>query len=219
MITQPDFMDFVRFEEPGHRYFYRDKPVPSITQICPHPDFSGIPPQVFARKTQIGHAAHSATELYDKHLLDFSTLNPVVEPYLESWVKARQLLDIQFEDDDIERILFHPVYNYAGRGDRPRCIVEGELSTLEIKTIFTVGPEVAIQTAGQQLAENYRCKILGIPETGPRWAIQLQKDGRFLKKHAHKYTEKHDHTVFLSYLHTRNWEAKHYDKTRQLVAA
>lgn len=199
-MNEPAYMDHLTFEERNHIYRWKGTIVPSVTQIIPS-DYSHVPPAILARKCQIGTAAHKAVELYLLRKLDWSTIDPAVEPYLESFVKAEQMLDLHVEPNDIERMTYHPVYGYATRADLPRCYIRGELCTAELKTIAKMGPEVQWQTAGQQCSEHYRSKALGIELSGPRYGLQLQPDGRFLPKHALRYDDPHHLTIFLSLTH------------------
>jgi hypothetical protein len=207
MITEPAYMQDLAFDEPTHIYRYKGVWVPSITGIVPS-DYSHVPPHHLERARIRGQKAHKACEDYDLGTIDWSKLQDDIATRLAAWIKAINDYEIEFEPEDIERRLYHPVHRYAGTGDRPRAWIKPpnqkrRLAVLEIKTIAAMdrkdddlGP-VNLQTAGQQCAENYRARELGIPEVGDRWGIQLKKDGSYL---AVQYKNKAAERIFLAYL-------------------
>lgn len=208
-FKESDYMDQLVYDDRTHTYRVDGRMVPHITEIVPS-DYSHVPPLKLEIARQRGSAVHKATELYDLHLIDWTTLDPKVTPYLEAWVKALLEYEIEFELHDIERRLYHPLDRYAGTGDRPRCWIRPpginqrrRLTTLEIKSIARMDENVGLQTSGQQRAENYRARILGIPEVEDRWGCQLKKDGTYKMFH---YTDMRHERVFLSYLTTLHWE-------------
>lgn len=184
------------FVDHGHIYRYDGRIVPHITGVVPS-DYSHVPPKILANACRRGSEAHKVTEDYDRGILDWTRLTLEMEPYLDGWVKFLKEFDIHFEQEDIERPLYHPVYNYAGRGDRPRAWVRDVLSTIEIKTVAQMDEKVGYQTAAQQMAENYRSRLFGIPETVERWGVQLRKNG---KPYPIKYEKRSDSAVFLAHL-------------------
>jgi hypothetical protein len=209
MNYEPDYMAMLTFDEATHTYRVNGSIVPSVTQVIPS-DYSHVHPRVLEKARQRGHAVHKATELYDKGTLDFATLDPQIEPYLVAWDKFK--LDYEFESDpyDVERRVYHPVDRYACTGDRPRCYIrppgcghDKRLAVVEVKSIAKMDLNVGLQTAGQQRAENYRARAMGIPETVDRWGVQLKSDGTY---RAHHYEDKRHERVFLAYLLTVQWE-------------
>lgn len=211
MIAEPEYMADLVFDPKTHVYRVNGRIKPHITEVVPS-DYSHVHPDVLEKAQQRGTAAHKATELYDLGTLNWSKLDPKVTPYLEAWVKAINDYEIEFEPEDVERWLYHPLHGYAGTGDRPRAWIKPpnqkrRLSTVELKTIARMDENVALQTGGQQCAENYRARALGIAETEDRWAFQLRADGTYGKP-CH-YTDKRHERIFLAYLHTLLWEVEH----------
>lgn len=216
-MIEPSYMDELVYDDHTHTYRVNGRLIPHITEIVPS-DYSHVPPEHLERARQRGTAVHKATELYDQGLLDWSTLRPNIEPYLEAWIKACAEYEIEFELEDIERRLYHPIDRYGGTGDRPRAWItppgkHRRLATIEIKSIARMDENVGLQTAGQQRCENYRARILGILETVDRWGIQLKDDGNFFPAH---YTDKRHERIFLSYATTLNWEV-HLGKRKYAV--
>jgi hypothetical protein len=213
MIVEPDYMADLVFDPQTHTYRVRGSLRPHITEIVPS-DYSHVPPRNLERARLRGSAVHKATELYDLKTLDWCVKEIMgqpflkLEPYLLAWIKAVNEYEIEFEPCDVERRLYHPIDLYTGTGDRPRAWIKPpnqrrRLATIEIKTIAKMDDAVGLQTAGQQRAENYRARVLGIPETVDRWGIQLRKDETFKAYH---YNSRHHEQVFLSYLCTLNYE-------------
>lgn len=214
-LSEPPYMIDLEYDDRTHTYRVKGRLVPHITEIIPS-DYSHVPPKHLEKARQRGSVVHKLTELYDLHKLDWSSVGPELIPYLEAWVKAILEYEIEFEPEDVERRLYHPIHGYAGTGDRPRCwitppgpVSRRRLSTLELKTIAKMDENVALQTGGQQCAENYRARQLGIPETEDRWGCQLKSNGKFVMV---PYEGKHHERVFLSYLTTLKWEVEHGKK-------
>lgn len=211
MITVPDYMDGLTYDDGPHVYRMNGRYVPHITGIVPS-DYSHVPARILKRAQVRGTDVHKLVEHYILQTPAWpDLLTPELEPYLESWIKAEQLLDIHVEPEDVERILYHPEDGYAGRGDLPRCYVQGKLSTLELKTIARMTANVDLQTAGQRRAENYRARYLGLPEVEERWGLQLRKDGSMsLGKNCFQYqNHKAAEFAFVAKLVSLKWDLAH----------
>lgn len=211
MTTQPDYMIGLTYDDPTHSYRMNGRYVPHITSICPS-NYDHVPPKILKRAQERGTAVHRLVEHYILNTPEWpGMVTPELAPYLESWIKAQQLLDIQVEPEDVERILYHPEDGYAGRGDLPRCFVMGKLSTLELKTIARMTANVDLQTAGQRRAENYRARYLGIPEVEERWGLQLRRDGSMsLGKNCFQYqNHKAAEFAFVAKLVSLKWDLAH----------
>lgn len=210
-MTEPGYMSELTFDEPTHVYRVARQIVPHITEIVPS-DYENVLPAVLANAARRGKAAHKATELYDLRTIDWAAVTDEIMPYLAAWILAKEEYQLEFDDYDVERRLYHPIHKYAGTGDRPRAwitppgpVSRRRLATIEIKTIAKMDENVGLQLAGQQCAENYRARALGIEETVERWAFQLKSDGTYS---AVPYTNKHHERVFLSYATCLKWEVQ-----------
>lgn len=213
MLIEPYYMQSLVFDAPTHTYRVSGLLVPHITEIVPS-NYDHVPPDRLEIARLRGTAVHKATELYDLRRLNWLTFDQRLNGYLEAWIKFKNTYEVEFEDCDVERRLYHPVYRYAGTGDRPRSWVcppginrRRVLTTIEIKSIAKMDENVDIQTAGQFCAENYRARKVGLPEIEERLGVQLKPDGNFkaIFYDEHKLKER----VFLSYLTTLNWEVQH----------
>lgn len=212
-MRQPDYMTGLTYDDPTHCYRMNGRVVPHITGVIPS-DYSHVPPRILKRAQERGTAVHKLIEHY---ILNTPTwpelLTPELEPYLESWIKAEQMLEIHVEPEDVERILYHPEDGYAGRGDLPRCYVLGELATLELKTIAQMTSSVDLQTAAQRRAENRRCRELGLPLVKKRWGVQVRKDGSMSRgKNLFEYTDDSAEHAFVAKLVSLKWDIAHEGK-------
>ena len=100
-----------------HRYIDDDtgQEYPSVTKVIQSAGLMGWMPQG-EYYLERGSFVHEATALDDQGLLDESTVDPVVAPYLEAWRRYRA--ESGFVPELIERSFLHPTYRYCGTIDR-----------------------------------------------------------------------------------------------------
>lgn len=186
------------FDEATHTYRMHGTVVPSVTTILkPLSNFSAIPAGVLAAASAFGTAVHKATELHDLGTLDFSLLDPALEPYLDAWVKFSRDYEVQWTD--IESRVYHPAMRYAGTLDR-RGIVQNHMTTLDIKSSVVLYPSVGPQLAAYKAAKGIDAAL------DVRMGVQLKADGTYFAK---TYTNRMDWPLFASLMTTRNWCAEH----------
>lgn len=191
-------IDGLTFDEATHTYRMYGVVVPSVTTILkPLSDFSAIPAGVLAAASAFGTAVHKATELHDLGTLDFSLLDPALEPYLEAWVNFSRDYEVQWSE--IEHVVYSPTMRYAGTLDR-RGLVRDRMTTLDIKSSAALYPSVGPQLAAYKSAYGIEASL------DERMAVQLKKDGTYLAK---TYTNRMDWPLFASLMTTRNWCAEH----------
>lgn len=183
----------VEFNAELHQYKVGGVIYPSVNEILAKSgiqDYSGADPYYMHR----GTAVHSMLEYYDQGELDYSTLDPDVEPYLEAWIAF--LKKSGFEATHIEHRVFNSEYLYAGTIDRiGKWSGETRKVILEIKT-GSLAPWVGLQlTPYRQCFKN--------PEDYIIRAVQLKKDGKFNIKH---YNNPSDWYTFLSALSVVRWK-------------
>ncbi|MCA7086086.1 PD-(D/E)XK nuclease family protein [Cupriavidus sp. DB3] len=192
-------MSDLQFDAASHTYTVGGVAVPSVTQIlAPLNDLSMIPPATLQYKRDLGTAVHAATELHDSGELDESTVAPVVQPYLDAWIRLRA--EKPFEIVGLEHRVFHPVHRYAGTYDR-LVVMDGKLCVLDIKT-GAMYPSYGPQLAAYKNAVEH--------ETGRRvqgrYAVELRDDGTY---RLHPMTDSEDWAVFLSCLTLHRYRNKH----------
>lgn len=189
-------------DETTHTYRHEGQIVPSVTQLLsPLIDLSRIPAHVLEYKSQIGKAVHKATELDDQGMLDESTVDPVIVPYLAAWRKFKD--DYQPSFIAIEQRLFHPLHRYAGQLDRV-MLYGGDVYVADIKTVVSMSAVYGVQTAAY--AELYNTNAGPVSQAKKRIAIQLKPTGDYWIEN---YTDSYDLSVFLSLLRIYQWRTKH----------
>jgi len=192
----------LRLDLDTHTYYLHDEVVPGVTTVLqPITDYSDIDPDVLAYKSALGTAVHYATELYDKDILDFDSLDAPLISYVNAWIKFRD--DTGFIVELNEHVVYHKRYHYSGMLDRVG-LLNGERGVFDIKCVVTLAPHVGVQLAAYQEAENSNRKKLD--QIKNRFAIQLKPDGTYRLQ---PYRERTDFSVFTSLLTLYNWETRH----------
>lgn len=146
--------------------------IPSVTSILKDVgiiDFSRVPYKKLEEGRDRGDKVHEMTRLYDLGVLDMSTVDDRLLPYLEAW--KRFLRDTGFEIIDIEKRVDSEKYWFAGRLDRVGMLNE-KLTIIDIKS-GQMYKSNDLQLSGYVIAhqEEHHSKIK------QRWGIQLKPDG------------------------------------------
>jgi hypothetical protein len=195
----------VTLDEASHVYTHREGfHPPSVTTILGAvPPFLGrfdrVAPDLLHYKRQLGIQVHRATHYYDEGDLDMATVDPVLAPYLDAWIRFRQ--EKHFRPTVLETAIYHPQYGYAGTLDRIGVVdvAEGRgLVLLDIKTgdSSMAGPQTAAY------AEAWTASHAGTPADAAlaplhRWTVQLHDDGRYILT---VHTSRKDWRIFLAAL-------------------
>jgi hypothetical protein len=170
------------FDAAQHIYRLGQRTLPSVTTVLKTVgliDGTWFTADAAVRGTHV----HTATELFDKGVLDMSTVDPGILPYLRAYTSF--LLESGATWTAIEQRLYDGVRGYAGTLDREGTI-NGERCILDIKT-GPPQPWHRVQLAG------YADLIREPGEPVKRWGLWLQKSGiyRLLP-----YTDRSDRSVF-----------------------
>jgi hypothetical protein len=162
--------EVLQFDEATHTYTVGGAIVPGVTSILkPLIDFSMVPPDVLARKADLGRRVHFACQLLDEDDLDEDTIEPDVAAYLDAYrlfkheTRALVLLN--------EQQVFHKLYRYAGTLDRVLSIA-GVRWLIDLKTCFTTPMSAGPQTAAYQMAMDGGTTLR-------RGALRLRPDGTY----------------------------------------
>lgn len=186
--------------DPGpHIYRLGRKVIPGITDIIRLAGAMRISPGSDLETPiymQRGTAVHRATELYDKDILDWSTVSDEIYGYVLAWTKFRE--ETNFRPVQIETPLFHPGYFFAGTPDRGGFFGK-KGAVVEIKT-GTHEDWHALQTAAQDLL------LPKLQKPRIRMCVCLGESGGYSVK---SYEDPLDHKVFLSFLTAYNWRCLH----------
>ena len=188
--------DVLTFDEAAHEYRLNNIVLPSVTQIIQSAglvDFSKVPADVLQLAQERGTAVHTACELYDRDRLDYTSIDPVVWPYLEAWIKFKQ--QTRFIILSSETILYAR-YRYAGRLDRIG-MMEDTPTIIDIKTSNIISQATGVQTAAYLHAY---CEM-GLSRIAQkkykRFAIHLYDNGKY---EIEPYDNPQDWPVFLAAL-------------------
>lgn len=106
--------DELRFVEDTHVYTWRGAVLPSVTTILK--DVGIIDTAFYTEAARLrGSYAHIACALEDQGMLDWSTLDAVLVPYVEAWVRFKR--ESGFVPEIIETPMLNESYLYAGTPD------------------------------------------------------------------------------------------------------
>lgn len=200
MITDPR-EQHPTLDEATHTYTIGRRVIPGVTRVIDAMLRKRYPvsPQVWEKAQELGTLVHDATELFDKDDLDEDSIDKDVEPYLEAWKKFRR--EMRPTIRSIERIVYHPMYGFAGKEDR-EVQMEGVIGTLDIKS-GVLDPTHDIQLAAYMAAKNYNKPYIDQSQRG--WCVYLRDDGDF--KLARQNNERDNFNIFLAALQCYNWRA------------
>ncbi len=198
----------IKLNEKTHVYSENGLEVAGVTRVLQAAgliDFSQIPPERLKNALKFGSAAHKATELHDKGILDPATLDSALEPYLDAWKRFLDDTGFIIEKDSIEQKVFSEKYHYAGKYDRI-----GELNkkrtVVDISTSVDFSDAKAIQTAAYQEAENESKPAMG--KVKNREIVLLKSNGTYALA-PKDFFQKSDFSVFLACLTLYNWKGVH----------
>jgi hypothetical protein len=193
----------VEFQEEGHRYLLDGAQVSSVTEIiAPLRKDTGASTETLEWKRQVGKAVHKAIELFERNDLETSSLDPMIAPYFEGWVRFKR--ESGFRAFLTEQVVWSKKYRYAGTLDVLGTRTDGPApdELIDAKCVWSMGAETAVQTAGYALAlqESHGIKVR------KRGGVQLLRDGTF---RFFPYNDANDERVFLACLSVNSWKRLH----------
>lgn len=184
----------LEFNSEKHEYRLNGVIVPSVTQIIGFlDDYSGISKDTMEHAAQRGNAVHLATALYDQDNLDEQSIDSVIRPYLDGWIKFKK--ESGFIPTTIEQRVFCAKYLYAGTLDRLGLISAAQW-VLDIKTTSKLMPSSGPQTWGYANCIDSKSPVR-------RGVVLLKSDGSYLFD---EKKDQSDKTVFMSALNLYNWK-------------
>ena len=175
--------------------------IPGVTDIITEAglsDFSRANPDVLRRAQDFGKAVHAACHLNDINDLDMGSLDPVLKPYLDAWIKWEK--DTGFILESSEQIVYSKRYRYAGTYDRIGRI-DGIKTLIDIKSGTTLPKTIALQTAAYM--EAYNEGKIREGKIKRRLVVQLLENS---PAKIQKQNERTDFRVFASCLDIVNWK-------------
>ena len=188
----------LEFDPEKHQYKDGGLILPSVTQVIQGAglnDLSWVDKDLLEQKADLGRKVHSTTELYDRGELDLESLHPMLNAYLQSWIKFKK--DAKFEVTETEIMLSHKLYRFAGRLDRAGLMGK-DITLLDIKS-GVESKSHAIQTAAYELLFNQDKKKN--EQIKRRMTVYLSPEGYKVRPH----TNQNDGKVFLAALTIYNY--------------
>ena len=176
-----------RFEEESHSYFYKDKRVPSVSEILsPLMDKSFMLPEHAERGTYV----HKCVQLMEASVKDWEPRYSELEGYISAYQNYRKVATTK--PKAVEEPLFSKKFGFAGTPDLVFT------SPVEICDIKTGTPQAwhALQLMGYAILLGEKLKI--DPETINRFGLYLNREGKY--KVAHYENNKVDYLFFLNSL-------------------
>lgn len=151
----------LHFDPAAHRYTLASgERIPNVTEILrvtgvsvdweAKRGMSRATAEAIDLKREIGHALHADAHALDDDDLDWSTVDPRVEPYLRAWATYRQNSGVV--PVTRERRLFHVELRYCGTMDGIFLSPEGRHVLIDIKTGDPEDAAGQFQTAAYALA-------------------------------------------------------------------
>ena len=183
------------FDDAAHEYRLNGTVLPSVTKIIQDAglvDSSKVPDDVLRRAQERGTAVHTACELYDRDKLDYASLDPVVWPYLEAWIKFKQQTGFLVK---FSETIVYSRHGYAGRLDRIG-MMNNTPAIIDIKTSKIISQATGVQTAAY-LNACHEMMITSFAKKYKRFAIHLYDDGKY---EIEPYDSPQDWPVFLAAL-------------------
>lgn len=200
------------FDAAVHEYRRADgQVVPSVTQVLSavgvSVDFEslrGMSIQMAAAielKREIGSALHADAHAFDDNDLDWTTVDPRVEPYLRAWAVFRE--NSRLTPATRERRVYHPTFGYAGTLDGIFTLPTGRVVLVDIKTGDPEDSGCAYQTAAYEAAYQFEHPGQIIHE---RWGVRLTPD-HGIPYRISPYSDWRDFTKFQAFLTTFHHQA------------
>lgn len=198
----------VTLDESSHIYTHQDgHQPPSVTGILGSVPpwlhrFDRAKPEDVARKGDIGRAVHLACEYFDQRVLDWDSLDPEVQPYVEGWILFCQ--EKRVEVLAVEQRVYHPQLGYAGTLDRLLLADTAHGRGLVLGDIKTGDGSMAGPQTAAYLDAYAAMAAAGLVEQPPtlgqpvdRWSIQLLPTGRYaLTDHTARADHRRDLRLF-----------------------
>jgi hypothetical protein len=181
------------FDEVAHRYAIGERELLSVTRVLDEADLVDKIGWSDAVRTR-GTFLHAAIVLFHDNDLDVVSLDPILAPYLNAYVKF--LAESGFIADAIEEQVWSESLRVAGtldlRGRFP-CDLPAMTNVVDVKT-GDVPDHVGYQVAGYAFLLP---KYPTCPPIRKRWALNLRGDGTY---RLIPLTNPHDEAVFLAAL-------------------
>lgn len=187
------------FDPTKHEYRFNGVVMPSVTQILKAvglSDYSHIPADTLQKAAERGHVVHEIIELYERGILDESSIDPALRGYFESYLRAKDAGLLPERPSAIEKMVYSEKYKYCGMLDQ----MYGDDWINDLKTVRTPQPEIELQLSAYWFAE-HPIPICPRKLTG----TYLHEDGSIADVVEYRYNT----PVWCSALSVYRWKEKH----------
>lgn len=145
----------------NHIYRLDGEIIPGYSEIAKAEgliDYSGIPTNVLVAAQKFGTAVHLMTALWDKGILNITTLDKNLMPYLNGYRKFLSKHNVFIYPEWIETPTYSKKWRYGVTPDR-MAVVDKKFTDYEIKSTTKMQPSIRIQTVAQKIAIEEQTKI------------------------------------------------------------
>jgi hypothetical protein len=180
----------IQFDPENHIYTLNGVKLPSVTQILHAEGF--IDTTWFTEYgRERGRYVHDIIHWYLTDELDDESIDPVLQPYFDAWLKFEA--DSGFRSEVVEKPFASETYRFAGTPDHIGCL-NGHNVILDVKT-GQLQPWVSLQLAAYEILVKH--------PSLERFSLHLTDDGKYrLTKH----TDRQDRGIFLAALACYWWK-------------
>lgn len=191
------------FDPDTHTYAYDGAQVPSVTQIL-----SGVgmvDSRFFTEEARTrGTYVHRATEFIDSGSLDWESLDPVLLPYCQAYMRFVE--DVRPEILLSERPLYHPDFKYAGTLDRLMKF-NGSVAIVDFSTGDPIPAKEIQVSAYRELVWANRFTDIGNHLASKAFTLWLRNDGTYrLSNPIDIKTMIRNFNIFLAALTVARWK-------------
>jgi hypothetical protein len=173
----------VLFDPVNHIYTHPDSKIRllSVTDVLKIEGF--INPYFFDEASRVrGSAVHKAVELIERNILNWKTVDPIIQPFVDAYLLFKKETGISIQHSEMS--VWNPALNYAGRLD-----LVGEMGgtvLIDLKT-GSMADWVKYQLAGY-----WAC--LDCPKA-KRYGLELKETGKY---NLQQFTNPNDYRLFQS---------------------
>lgn len=211
---------FFELEPDDHRYLFNGSEVPATTRILElaRNSLAGVPSKVIENARNRGNAIHKAVELHVKRELDRRQLQREIKLRFDRFLRFCDFYRVEFVELPVkpylpsffggqlcEVPLVHPVFMFGVTPDLGIAVVEGALTTVEVKATSLHNDATALQTSSQQNTINHFFEKHGY-KVERRCSVRLTSDD---KPDVRFYKDTSDWATFLSFMNVYNWRKVH----------
>lgn len=194
----------ILLDEATHIYTLDSIKIPSVSQVLKAAGLKDISQFCTQEDLIRGTYVHKAIHLYETTGLDESTVDPIIRPYFDAYLKFRK--ETGYEPMASEQKVYSTRYRYAGRLDSEGMFKE-RFTIVDYKTGSEFHPADAIQVKAYKEARNETIQDRKL-KAKDRLIVRLDKDGSYYLP-PEKFYGKNDFNVFLSALTLYNWKEMH----------